>query len=320
MSVNRERLGGLALVVAATACWATSGILIHFVSNGSGIGPVGLAFYRDLGTFTALLVGLGITRPRSLRVRRRDLPWLSAMGTISIGFFHVMWNMAVLLNGASIATVIQSNAPIFVTIMAWLLWREPLTARKLSAIALAFAGTVLIARLDRLQHMHISALGLGVGLLSAIFYGTFSLFGKKLRGTYDSWTILLYIFGFAALVLAPTQIGQPLPWPLAPEVLASFAALVFLPTILGFGLYTNGLGRLQASVASITATTEIPFAAMMAYFLLSERLDGWQVLGAALVVGGVVLISLPRRRALRRRTPVDLPAEESVPVNPESTS
>lgn len=317
MNLDKERLTGLALVVVATACWATSGILINWVSTGSGISPVGLAFWRDLSTFTVLLVGMGITRPKSLRVRRRDLPWLAAMGAISIGFFHVLWNISVLLNGASVATVVQSNAPIFVTVMAWLVWREPLTARKLSAIALAFAGTVLIARLDQLQGMQISPLGLGAGIFSAIFYGTFSLFGKKLRGTYDAWIILLYIFGFATLVLAPTQIGQPLPWPLPPEVLASFAALVLLPTILGFGLYANGLGRLQASVAAITATTEIPFAALFAYFLLDERLDGWQILGAALVVGGVVLISLPRRGAFRRRSPAHISAGEGLPGNPE---
>lgn len=317
MNANKERLTGLALVVLATACWATSGILINWVTTGSGISPVGLAFWRDLSTFAVLFIGLGVTRPGALRVRRRDLPWLAAMGALSIGFFHVLWNMAVMLNGASIATVIQSNAPIFVTVMAWLVWREPLTARKLTAIALAFAGTALIARLDRLQGMHISALGLGVGLLSAICYGTFSLFGKKLRGSYDSWTILLYAFGFATLALAPFQVGQPLPWPLPPAVLASFAALIFLPTVLGFGLYTIGLGRLQASVASITATTEIPFAALMAYFFLGERLDGWQILGAALVVVGVVLISLPRRNAARLQEPAELVPGESLSGNAE---
>lgn len=138
-------------MVLATACWSTSGLFISLVVRGSGISPWGLAFWRDLGTFTCLLVGMIIFGSGSkLRVKRRDLPWLAAMGAISIGLFHVMWNMAVLINGVSVATVIQANAPIFVTVMAWLLWREPLTRRKIGAIALAFLGTVLIARLDGL--------------------------------------------------------------------------------------------------------------------------------------------------------------------------
>jgi len=248
-----------------------------------------------LGTFTCLLVGMIVLGSGSeLRVKRRDLPWLAAMGTISIGLFHVMWNMAVLINGVSVATVIQANAPIFVTVMAWLLWREPLTRRKIIAIALAFVGTVLISRLDGLGTTQITLFGLVIALAAAFAYGGFSLFGKKLAGDYSSWTILLYAFGFGALILLPFQIRVAIPWPLPPQVVGYYVALIFLSTISGFALYTNGLRRLQASVAAIVATTEVPFAAAVSYIALGERLDGWQILGTVLIVSGVVLLSWPR--------------------------
>ncbi len=286
---------GLLLVVLATACWSTSGLFISLIVSGSGISPWGLAFWRDLGTFTCLLVGMLLLGSRErLRVKRRDLPWLAAMGAISIGMFHVMWNMAVLINGVSVATVIQANAPIFVTIMAWLLWREQVTQRKIIAIVLAFVGTVLIARLDGLGATQISLFGLSITLAAAFAYGGFSLFGKKLVGNYSSWTILLYAFGFGALILLPFQIRVPIPWPLSPQVLGWYAALILLSTISGFGLYTTGLRYLQASVAAIAASTEVAFAAMVAYIALGERLDAWQILGGILVVGGVILLSWPR--------------------------
>jgi drug/metabolite transporter (DMT)-like permease len=87
-----------------------------------------------------------------------------------------------------------------------------------------------------------------------------------------------------------------------------YAGLILLSTISGFGLYTAGLRHLQASVAAIVATTEVAFAAVVSYIALGERLDGWQILGAILVVGGVVLLSWPRagvRRmvAARQRLP-----------------
>jgi drug/metabolite transporter (DMT)-like permease len=298
-SMEKPNIWGLALVVLATACWATSGILISWVVKGSGVSAVGLAFWRDLSTFTLLLIVLRLFRPALLQVKRQDLPWLAAMGALSIGLFHALWNLNVLLNGASVATVIQCNAPIFVTLMAWLIWREPLSARKIAAIGMAVIGTVLIARLDKLSGMQITLMGLIVGLTSAILYGTFSLFGKKLSGSYNPWTILFYIFGFGTLTLAPFQIGLQVPSVDLP-VLANFLALVLLPTIVGFGLYTLGLSHLQASVAAITATTEVPFAAFLAYFALGERLNSWQVVGALFVIAGVVLISLPRGAAVRR--------------------
>jgi drug/metabolite transporter (DMT)-like permease len=287
---------GLLLVVLATTCWSTSGLFINLVIRGSGISPWGLAFWRDLGTFTGLLLITALFRPGTrLRVNRRDLPWLAAMGAISIGLFHVMWNTAVLVNGVSVATVIQANAPIFVTIMAWLLWREPLTWRKMVAVVLAFLGTVLISRLDGLGTVQVTLFGLLVALGAALAYGGFSLFGKKLVGHYSPWTILIYAFGFGALTLLPFQIGTAVPWPVPIAVLGSFAGLVLVATISGFALYTTGLGRLQASVAAIVATTEVPFASVVSYIALGERLDGWQVLGATLVVGGVILLSWPQR-------------------------
>jgi drug/metabolite transporter, DME family len=295
MNPANRRTAGLLLVIMATASWATSGILIRWSVGDGNFTPVSLAFWRDLTTWLCLLVGIAVIRPQLLRVARRDLPWLAVMGMVSVGLFHVLWNTSILVNGASIATVLQANAPIFVTLIAWMIWREPLTWRKISAIVLAILGTILISRLDQTSGIQLTANGVLVGLLSAVAYSTFSLFGKRLSGSYNIWTILVYVFGFASLTLLPFQAGSRLPWPLPLEAGISFAALILIPTIVGFGLYTLALKRLQASVAAITATTEVPFAAVLAFLLLAERLDAWQILGAMLVVGGVILLSLSPR-------------------------
>lgn len=292
---------GLLLVVLATACWSTSGIFISKVVASSSLTPVQLAFWRDLSVAGCLMFALAILRPSLLRIHRRDLPWLALMGALSIGLFHVLWNIAIITLGASISTVVQANAPILVTVAAWLLWREPLTARKLWAIVLAVAGTVLISRLDRIGNFAIPLSGLLVGLGAAAAYGSMTLLGKKLSGNYGAWTILAYVFAFAALALMPFQFGQPVPWPIAPAALLNFVALVLITTILGFGIYTTALQHLQASVASITANTEVPFAAILSYLFLGERLDLWQIAGAVLIIGAVVLISLPTQRALQAR-------------------
>lgn len=300
----KSRALGLLLVVVATACWSTSGIFINLIIANSRITPIGLAFWRDIGTFACLLVGLAIFRRDLLRVARRDLPWLLVMGAFSIGLFHVLWNISVTTIGASVSTVIQSNAPIFVTVMAWLLWKEPLTTKKIAAIALAVIGTVLISRLDNLGQSDITVMGILIALAAALGYGSFSLFGKQLSSSYSSWTILVYVFGMASIVLFPFQFGSSSPWTEAPTVQLNFAGLVLLTTLAGFSIYTVALRRLQASVAAITANTEVPFAAILAYLVLGERLDGWQIVGAMLIITAVILISLPSPAARRARRTV----------------
>lgn len=290
------RWAGILLVVLATGFWSTSGLFINLIVDGSGVTPWGLAFWRDFYTFTFLLVVMTIFRRDLLRVKRADLLWLLTMGALSIGFFHVLWNTAVLLNGVAVATVIQSNAPIIVTVMAWLIWREPLTVRKITAIVLAVIGTALISRIEGLRQAQMTFVGLMAGLGAAVMYGAYSLLGKKLSGDYSPWTILVYIFGFGALALLPLQIGTGNAWIPPSNVLAHLAGFVLFTTVLGFVIYTFALRLLQASVASIVATTEVPLAAVASYFVLGQRLDAQQVVGAMLVVGGVVLLSWPKKK------------------------
>ncbi|PKO20532.1 MAG: hypothetical protein CVU38_19610 [Chloroflexi bacterium HGW-Chloroflexi-1] len=217
-------------------------------------------------------------------------------GGIGIGTFHVLWNITVLINGVGISTVLQCNSPVFVTVFAWLLWREPLTWRKWAAIALAGIGTILIARPGALTGVQLTALGLSTALAASLAYSGITLFTKKLAGNYEPWTILVYAFGFAALALLPFQIGRPLPGPISPTAAGAFLALVLITTIMGYRTYTSGLRRIQASVASIVATSEVPMASLLGYVFLAERMDGWQIVGAGLVVSGVILLSLNGRR------------------------
>lgn len=297
-----ERLVGILMVVAATLCWSTSGIFINLITRSSGISAEGLAFWRDLTTSLLLLLGILLVNPKLLRVKRQDIPWLVGMGAISIGAFHIMWNKSVVILGASLATVVQCNAPVFVTVMAWFLFQEVITTRKIIAVALAAAGTVLVSGVNFAGEWKIAPLGLIIALGSAITYGTLSLFGKKLSGDYNSWTIMFYIFSIGTVTLFLYQLGQPAPWPQGSGVIPWFIGFVLISTIIGFGLYTMALRKLPASVASITATTEILFASFMGYIFLQERMDALQVVGALLIISGVILVTLAKEKKNTKET------------------
>ena len=66
------------------------------------------------------------------------------------------------------------------------------------------------------------------------------------------------------------------------------------PTVGAFGLYTLGLGRVPASVASIVATLEPVTAAALSFLLLGERFAPPQALGGLMIIAGVLLLSSGR--------------------------
>lgn len=291
-----SNLAGSAAVLFAAACWATSGLFVKLFGGATGISALALAFWRDAATFVVLLVGIGLLRPTWLRVRRRDLFWLAALGG-SLGTFHVFWNLGVFLNGVAVATVQQAAMPAIVTIAAWLIWREPLTRIKILAILLTFTGTVLVSGIGRLGDSRLTIQGFLVGLCIPLGYSAWNLFGKRVRAEYNPFTLLVYAFGFGALVLLPLQFLTTQPWPVPASAWLWFAGLIGLSTITGFAIYAYALGQLPASVAAILAMSEIAFVAVYAYVLLGERLTASQVFGTLLVVGGALLLVWSRRRA-----------------------
>ena len=295
------RWSGLQFVILATACWSTAGLFITSLVRDGGMAPFSLAFWRMLVTCLCLVAYIAIRHPRQLRVRPRDVPWFAAMGALAVATFQVAWILAVLTNGPSIATIIQCNAPIIVTLIARIIWGESLTWQKWTAIGLASLGTILIAWPADTGAMQITLTGFLISMGSAIAYAGITLFTKKLARDYSSWTILAYAFGFAALALLPFQFGYGQSRPVPPidrgDVLLTFAGFVLITTIGGYALYTTGLRRLPASVASIAAMVEVPFAAALGYLFLGDRLSALQVLGALIVLSGVALLSLRPERA-----------------------
>jgi len=81
-------------------------------------------------------------------------------------------------------------------------------------------------------------------------------------------------------------------------------ALAVGPTVGGYGLYTVSLTYLPASVANLIATLEPAMTASLAYILLGERLSVPQLIGSALIIGGVIVLRLSEGSAAQQEAPL----------------
>lgn len=277
-------------IISAAALWGSSGLYVVGITHNASITPVSLAFWRDLSGFLFLLVGLAVWKPVYLRVQKRDWLWLTLMGAIGFGAFHLLWNMSVLGNGVAVATLLQYNEAALIGIGSVFLFGEEMTWRKTIAIVCSLVGTAMIAGVFQDDALRVTTIGLVIGLGSAVTHAAYSLAGKKLVSGYHPLTVLLYAFGLGSLFLLPFQFAIPLPAEVAPRAVGSFAALVLGPTLLAFVMYTASLRVIPASNAIVLATLEVVFAAFFGWFFLGERLGWWGILGGAVVVAGVILV------------------------------
>jgi drug/metabolite transporter (DMT)-like permease len=116
--------------------------------------------------------------------------------------------------------------------------------------------------------------------------------GRFVTRRYSAWTSLFYAFFFGLLFLFPLDLllGTLLPVNLAIDGWGTLVFLALVPTLGGFGAYTVGLSHLPASVASILAAFEPVTTAIVAYLMFGEILEPLQLLGAGLILAGVVML------------------------------
>lgn len=284
---------GYWLVIGAACCWATSGIFTKEILMRYAPTPLALAFWRDCLTFAVMVAALGMFRRDLLRVDRRDLPPLIGLGVISVGTFHILWVYAVALLGVAPAVVFNYTAPVFVVLLSWLVWREPITRSKLGAVVLAFAGCILMARAYDLSQFRLNWVGFLVGLGTGITWATYPIFSKAALKRYGVWTVVTYAFGLSAFTLLLPQPVQSFsfPWSQPVQVWFWLGLLALVPTVAGFCLYNWGLKYLSASAAVITATVEIMMASILAFLVFGDTLNWAQILGGVMIVMAIVVLA-----------------------------
>lgn len=289
-----SRYRGILIALVATTAWATTAIFIAYLYDHYSILPLTLAFWRDLFVALTLLLAVRIGQPAALNTTRRDLPFLAAYGLV-MAVFNGLWSYSVKFNGAAVATVLAYSSPAFTVLLARPALKEPFTPRKLIAVALSLAGCVFVAKAYSADQWQVNTAGIVVGLGTGLAFALYNLGGRWSAKRFNSaWTVTTYGFLFAALGLAlgaavlqgpASVLSLGTAW----SGWAILAALAVGPTVAGFGLYTVSLRYLQASVAGLIASLEPALTAIMAFFLLHERLDERQWFGSALILIAVIL-------------------------------
>jgi drug/metabolite transporter (DMT)-like permease len=137
--------------------------------------------------------------------------------------------------------------------------------------------------------------GILSGLASAVALALYSVRSEYGMRTYSAWTVLSYALLVAAIV-----------WNVITPPFAAFAAkysasawgwIVYISlfgTIAPFGLYNEGVKRIRATHASITATLEPVMAGMIAFALLGEVLTPLQIAGAGMIISSVLLLQMQK--------------------------
>ena len=280
-------------VLSAGTLWGLMGIFVRKLST-YGFSSLQIACLRILFGAALFLLITGCCRRELLKIRLRDVGLFLGMGLLSLLLFTVCYFTTINLASLSVAAILLYTSPIWVMLLSAICFREKITGRKLLCAAMAFGGCVLVSGMGSAASL--SPAVIVTGLLSAVGYGLYSIFGTFALRKYQPLTVTTYAFVFGALGAAvlckPVEIIAVIASAPNPGGLVLLLAVTaFVTAVLPYLLYTVGLNHMRASAAAIMASIEPVVATAAGALVFGEGLTLSAVAGIALVLGAIVVLN-----------------------------
>lgn len=292
-SVDRMPWGGLALAVGGAIAFSGKAIIVKLAYR-HGVDAVTLIMLRmlfALPLFLLLSWWSGRGKP--------PLAWRDWRAIALLGFSG--YYLASFLDFAGLAYVSASFErlilylnPTIVLLLGWVLFRRRITGRQMLALAVSYAGVLVVFGQElRLEGSNV-LLGAALVFASAVSYGVYLVYSGEVVKRLGP----LRLTGLASTVACLLCIGQYLvlrPWDTAmgqaPEVIwlsvLNATACTFAPVV----MVMMAVERLGATLAAQTGMVGPMSTILMGVFLLGEPFTPWVAAGTVLVLAGVWLLA-----------------------------
>ena len=295
-SIARPRpLLALGVRLLAALALATMGMLVKLAGT-RGAHLIELIFWRQLLTVVLLGAGLALTGKLAL-LRTKRLP--AHARRAASGLFGMIFTYgAVLLLPLTEATTLGFTAPVFAVLIAIVLFRERIGPYRWGAVAMGFAGVIVVMQPFSGLHEGVTLAGVAVGLVAPFMVALISFQLQDLNTTENPWSI---VFWFSALTTPIAAIALPF-------VMASHDPVTWA-LILGMGLVGAGAQMLlttslrfgSAAVILLMDYTALLWASFYGYTVFDRAAPASLWLGAPLIIAAGLLIAWRERQLARSR-------------------
>jgi drug/metabolite transporter, DME family len=287
------------LVLLAAVCFGTTGTAQAL--GAAEASPLSVGALRLLlgGALLVALAQLG-GHPIGFRGFTGLRPRVAVVaGAIGVAAYQPLFFAGVRGTGVAVGTLVAlGSAPVLTGALAMALGIRP-TRRWAAATVLAVAGVACLAlaggRGDVRLGGVLAALGAGAS------YAVYTLAAKRLLdGLHPADTVMAVLFAGGAVLLLPLLVIVDLGWVATGPGLLTVVWLGVVPTALAYWLFARGLRRLPAAEVATLTLAEPVTAALLGVAVLGEPVSIGLVLGGALVVASLVVLTgaRPRRRQL----------------------
>ena len=280
--------GAAASILAAAALWGIIGVWNRRLMAG-GLSPYSIVVVRNCGGLVLLTAVMALRDRSVFRVERQHLKYFFGTGVVSVVLFTVCYFSCQEICSLAVASILLYTAPAIVVVLSALLWREPVTKKKLLALGLTLVGCALVCGVFS-GSLTVTGGGIALGLGAGFFYALYSIFGRYALAHYGPMTVTVWTFVFAGVASLALVRPAELAALAQPSLALTAVGLVVCSTVLPYILYTRGLARVEAGKASILASLEPVVASVAGVVLFGEPMSPLTAAGIVCVLAGVYIL------------------------------
>ena len=285
-----EAVKSYVFVILSSVGYSTTAIFVKLAYLG-GMEPLPLVSLRFFIAAWLMLFYLLYSKKLSLATLPQNLLKLGLPGFLGYGGAAVGFLLSLHYLKAPVASILLYTYPTMVTILSAIFFKEPFTKQRVFALIFTFSGIMFVINIFDLDNLALHPLGLIYSLVAALSYAFFNIYAQKNISNVSPQLLTFYPLVTGAILLP--LISNPLAFLYTKHIVANFnfgLGLALFGTVLPMILYYKGLKRVKASVASIIASFEPVFTAILAAIILGDNITQAQIIGGILILLGVFVL------------------------------
>ena len=258
------------------------------------LSPPAIVLGRVVLASLTLAVVLGFSRQKLWPRKLGDLALFALMGLV-LAVHWVTFFKSIQVSTVAVGLLAYSTFPFFTAFLAPLLLKERLERLSILLSLVCLAGVFLI--IPRLEMSNAVMKGVLWGLLSGLSFSVLAILNRKMTRIYSSLQTAFQQDFFAGVFLCPLVLSSPPA--LSIRDIWLLAVLGIVCTAGAHTLFIDGMKSLGARAASLISALEPVYGVILAFAFLREVPAPRTLLGGALILAAVAVVSLRKAGSLR---------------------
>jgi len=276
---RKNELKYILLIIISVCFLATGGIFVKL----SQFPPIATGFYRILFSIPMLFPFVFKT---ALTVSTKN-KFLILIAGVFLAIDLILWNMSFHLTTVANGNLLANLVPFTIIPISYFVFKERIPKKFFFGLAITLTG-IYILMSGKIEPNMDNFHGDLLAFLTSIFYALFLLTVYRARDEVGAMTLMLIVaFGSVVVLFLAMVVVEGIYIPKTIPELSPLLGLALVSQILGQGTMSLCLGKVEASLSSVLVLAQPVVAAIYSFFIFSEKLSIFEVLGIVITLVGI---------------------------------